>query len=52
MSGCGDPEPGTVQDEAMRAGRAAASFPAADEDYFADMDGGSKRDTDPSVSSM
>jgi hypothetical protein len=32
--------PGSVQDEAMRAGRAAASFPAADEDYFHDMDGG------------
>ena len=28
----------------MRAGRKAASFPAADEDYFADMDGGYKRD--------
>ena len=27
-------------DEAMRAGRSAASFPAADEDYFHDMDGG------------
>ena len=34
------PEPGTVQDEAMIAGRDAASFPAADEDYFADMDYG------------
>ena len=30
----------TIQDEAMRAGRAAASFPAASEDYFRDMDGG------------
>jgi hypothetical protein len=29
-----------VQDEARRAGRAAGSFPAADEDYFHDMDGG------------
>jgi len=27
-------------DEAMQAGRDAASFPAADEDYFHDMDGG------------
>ncbi|HET7409084.1 MAG TPA: hypothetical protein VFJ13_02685, partial [Paracoccaceae bacterium] len=27
-------------DEAMRAGRDAASFPAADEDYFAGMDNG------------
>ncbi len=34
-----EPAPGTVQDEAMRAGRTAASFPAADEDYFHDMDG-------------
>src|SRR4051812_15064500 len=30
----------TIQDEAMRAGRAEASMPAADEDYFRDMDGG------------
>ncbi|HEX2228004.1 MAG TPA: hypothetical protein VHM64_12765, partial [Candidatus Binatia bacterium] len=39
---CGkkDPEPGTVQDEALRAGRQADSFAAADEDYFKDMDGG------------
>ena len=33
----------------MRAGRTAASFPAADDPYFADMDGGYKRDTDPTV---
>jgi len=32
------PEPGHVMDEAMLAGRSAASFPAADEDYFRDMD--------------
>src|SRR5215212_5584178 len=32
------PEPGTVADEARRAGRAPSSFPAADEDYFHDMD--------------
>ena len=31
---------GHVRDEATRAGREAASFPAADEDYFHDMDGG------------
>ena len=39
---CGgrQPQPGTVRDEAMRAGRTASSFPAADEDYFHDMDGG------------
>jgi hypothetical protein len=34
------PEPGGVIDEAKRAGRTVASFPAADEDYFHDMDGG------------
>jgi hypothetical protein len=33
------PKPGTVLDEAMRAKRTAATFPAADEDYFHDMDG-------------
>lgn len=40
--GCGkkSPEPGTVKDEALTVGRAAASFPAADEDYFKNMDGG------------
>ena len=35
----GQPKRGTVLDEAMRAKRTAASFPAADEDYFHDMDG-------------
>jgi hypothetical protein len=30
---------GQVRDEASRVGRDAASFPAADEDYFHDMDG-------------
>src|SRR5436190_11437430 len=34
------PRPGHVKDEALRAGRDASSFPAADEDYFHDMDGG------------
>jgi hypothetical protein len=33
-------ESGHVLDEARKAGRSAASFPAADEDYFHDMDGG------------
>jgi hypothetical protein len=33
------PEPGHVLDEALHAGRTAASLPAADEDYFHDMDG-------------
>jgi hypothetical protein len=32
--------PGEVQDEARRVGRTPASFPAADEDYFHDMDSG------------
>ena len=31
---------GKVKDEAMLAGRSAESMPAADEDYFHDMDGG------------
>jgi hypothetical protein len=34
------PQSGMVLDEARLAGRAADSFPAADEDYFHDMDGG------------
>ena len=34
--------PGEVVDEAHLVHRAVASFPAADEDYFADMDGGGK----------
>jgi hypothetical protein len=37
---CGrQPRPGTVVDEASQARRDAASFAAADEDYFHDMDG-------------
>jgi len=41
LAACGprQPKAGTVQDEAMRARRTAASFTAADEDYFHDMDG-------------
>ena len=40
VTGCAsDGKPGQVKDEAMRAGRTAESFPAADEDYFHDMDG-------------
>ena len=35
-------KPGDVLDEARSANRAVASFPAADEDYFAEMDGGGK----------
>src|SRR4051794_26791157 len=34
------PRPGQVMDEARAIGRDAASFPAAPEDYFHDMDGG------------
>jgi hypothetical protein len=34
------PRAGHVKDEALLAGRNAASFQAADEDYFHDMDGG------------
>ena len=42
VTACGgsQPKPGTVDDEAKRAGRTAASFPAADDDYFHAMDGG------------
>jgi hypothetical protein len=42
LAGCRahQPRPGTVRDEAMLASRTASSFPAADEDYFHDMDGG------------
>src|SRR5882762_645519 len=42
LASCGgsEPRPGTVRDEAMLAGRTTSSFPAADEDYFRDMDGG------------
>jgi hypothetical protein len=42
LLGCsskGQPGAGQVLDEASRAGRTAASFVAADEDYFHDMDG-------------
>src|SRR5215813_7653249 len=39
------PRAGNVLDEALSAGREAATFPAADEDYFADMD----RDKDGKV---
>ena len=40
--GCGPSrlQSGHVLDEAMRANRTAASMPAADEDYFREMDGG------------
>ncbi len=39
LAGCSKaPQPGHVEDEARLAGRPATSFPAADEDYFHDMD--------------
>ena len=47
LSGCEARKPGEVKDEAMRAGRTGDTFTPADEDYFADMDGGYKRATDP-----
>ena len=47
LSACGGgPEPGQVLDEARQAGRDAASFPHADEDYFHDMDRGIPLSTD------
>jgi hypothetical protein len=39
------PSPGHVLDEALAAGRTAESFPAADEDYFHDMDDGTALNT-------
>ena len=41
--------PGEVKDEAMAAGKTGAFFKAADEDYFADMDYGYRRASDPGV---
>ncbi len=43
---CKRPQPGTVLDEARQAGRAAASFPHASEDYFHEMDGAIALDAD------
>jgi hypothetical protein len=41
FAACGRaPAPGTVKDEALTVGRMADSFPAADENYFKEMDGG------------
>ena len=42
LSSCtqSQPKPGTVLDEALQANRPVSSFPAADENYFHDMDGG------------
>ncbi len=45
LAGCSEaPKPGTVDDEAKQAGRAAESFPAAGEDFFHDMDYGLTQD--------
>src|SRR5712691_6767665 len=49
LAGCSEPRPGEVQDEAMLAGRNAASLPGSDADYLIDMDGGYTRATDASV---
>ena len=49
VAACGKaepPQPGTVLDEALSAGRPGSSFKAADEDYFRDMDGGIKLTAD------
>jgi cytochrome c5 len=41
FAACGKaPAPGSVKDEALTVGRMADSFPAADENYFKEMDGG------------
>ncbi len=40
LCACSQPQPGSVVDEAKLAGRDAASFPQAAEDYFHDMDNG------------
>jgi hypothetical protein len=49
ISACSDPRIGHVQDEAMKVGRMPNTFPAADDDYFADMDYGYRRASDSSV---
>jgi len=40
LAGCSGPEPGTVKDEAMQAGRTVASLAGSDSDYLKDMDRG------------
>src|SRR6266849_3120938 len=40
LTGCTCTKPGTVLDEAKQAQLEAKDFPAANEDYFHDMDGG------------
>jgi hypothetical protein len=46
IQGCKKAESGKVYDEARLANRPATSFPAADEDYFHDMDSGITLTTD------
>jgi hypothetical protein len=46
VSSCKKGESGGVKDEALAAGRGGDSFPAADEDYFHDMDRGEKLSPD------
>ena len=41
-----EPKPGHVKDEALLVGRDSSTFPAADEDYFHDMDGAPALTTD------
>ncbi|MFO1434658.1 MAG: hypothetical protein U1F76_32010 [Candidatus Competibacteraceae bacterium] len=43
---------GTVVDEAVCVGRTAQSFPAADEDYFRDMDYGASNDSSALVAAL
>ena len=40
LAACSKDRAGHVLDEASRVSRSTESFPAADEDYFRDMDGG------------
>jgi len=49
FTGCEQQTSGGVKDEAMKVGRTGDTFTAADYDYFANMDGGYKRDADPTL---
>ena len=49
VAGCSNSKIGKVEDEAKVAARTVDSLKGADEDYFADMDYGYRRDQDPSV---
>lgn len=49
FASCSEQRPGEVKDEAMIAGRTAASLPGSADEYLADMDGGYRRATDESV---